>query len=107
MEDEMVVIVITAPSLQICRQIATELLARKWIACANILPAVQSLYSWKGEIQDEEEVLMVCKSRSSLFPEICAGVKSLHPYKIPEIIALPIQHGLPAYLEWIEDVTQA
>lgn len=99
--DEVVVVMITAPSVEVCRQIANHLLDNKLIACANILPAVRSIYTWKGETQDEEEIIMLCKSRAGLFETLSRQVRMLHPYELPEIIALPAAHGLPAYLEWV------
>lgn len=99
--DEVIIVMVTAPSDEVCRQIANHLLENKMIACANILPAVRSLYTWKGETQDEEEVLMLCKSRVGLFEELSKAVRKLHPYELPEIIALPVTHGLPAYLDWV------
>lgn len=99
--DKVIVVMITAPSAEVCRQIAGHLLEHKLIACANILAAVRSIYAWKGKIQDEEEVIMLCKSRAGLFEELSKTVRKLHPYELPEIIALPVEYGLPAYLEWV------
>jgi len=85
--------------------IARQLVEKKLAACVNIVPEVRSIYSWKGQVCDETERLMIAKTRSDLFEEFQATVQSLHPYEVPEIIALDIDHGLPEYLRWIDDCT--
>jgi len=97
----------TAPSVEVARQIANLLLEKKLAACVNILPAINSLYTWKGEIQDDTEVLMFAKSRSELFEDrFVPAVQAVHPYDVPEIIALPVVMGLDSYLDWIVEETQ-
>lgn len=105
--DGISVILITTPSKEIARQIAGRLLERQLIACANILPGIQSLYTWKGSIQEDEETLMFCKTRSACFESLCRIVQEMHPYELPEIITLPVGQGLPAYLAWVSEATQA
>jgi periplasmic divalent cation tolerance protein len=85
--------------------IARILVEKHLAACVNIIPEIQSIYSWKGQICDEKERLMIMKTRRSLFNELQAAVKELHPYEVPEIIAVGIEHGLPEYLQWINDST--
>jgi periplasmic divalent cation tolerance protein len=85
--------------------IARILVEKHLAACVNIIPEIQSIYSWKGQICDEKERLMIIKTRRTLFNELQAAVKELHPYEVPEIIAVDIQHGLPEYLQWINDST--
>jgi periplasmic divalent cation tolerance protein len=101
-----IVVLITVPTLEKGKSIAEALLKKRLAACVNILPNVHSLYIWENEICDEQEVLLVCKSRSSQFEEhFIPTVKALHPYEVPEIIALPLVKGLQAYLNWIDEVT--
>ncbi|MCC6148352.1 MAG: divalent-cation tolerance protein CutA [Anaerolineaceae bacterium] len=103
--DEVLVIWITAPSQEVCTQIAKHLLEERLIACANILPTIRSMYRWEGEIQNEQEALMVCKARVRSFKKLCSFVKKHHPYELPEIIALPVKDGLPEYLRWVLEET--
>jgi len=106
MPDECIVVLITAPSLQAGQDIARLLVESKLAACVNILPTVHSIYSWKGSIQSDEEVLLLAKSRAELFADrLLPAVKAAHPYEVPEIIALPILMGLPDYLDWIATET--
>jgi periplasmic divalent cation tolerance protein len=87
-------------------EIARFLVEEKLVACVNIVPEIRSIYFWDGRVCDETERLMVMKTRTELFPRVQDAVKKLHPYQLPEIIALPIVQGLPAYLAWIDDYTQ-
>ena len=106
MPDEFIVVLITAPSLQAGQDIAHLLVENKLAAFVNILPAVHSIYSWKGSIQSDEEVLLLAKSRAELFADrLLPAIKAAHPYQVPEIIALPVLMGLPAYLDWIATET--
>ena len=70
-------------------------------ACVNILPPMRSIYTWKGKIEDASEQLLVIKSAAARFPAIRDRLRSLHPYELPEIIAVPIVDGLPEYLAWL------
>jgi len=70
------------------------------------LPRIRSIFRWEGKVSEEQESLMVVKSRSDLFDDLARTVKSLHSYQVPEIIALPIAHGSPEYLAWIHEVTR-
>jgi periplasmic divalent cation tolerance protein len=107
MDSSSIVVLMTAPSIEVARQIAGVLLEDKLAACVNILPGINSLYSWQGEIQDDTEVLMLAKSRPELFEDrLIPAVQAIHPYQVPEIIALPIVMGLGSYLDWITAETQ-
>lgn len=101
-----VVVLVTAPSVEVARQIADQLLAKKAAACVNIVPAVNSIFSWQGQVESDQEVLLVIKSRAELFESRLAPiVQEVHPYDVPEIIALPIVMGSKGYLDWIDEVT--
>lgn len=101
-QDQPIVILITAPSSAVAQQIAQALLEHHLAACVNLIPAVQSLYHWEGQLQKDEEVLMLVKSRSALFQSrIISLVRQYHPYQLPELIVLPIVDGFPPYLEWL------
>jgi periplasmic divalent cation tolerance protein len=96
-----IVVLVTGPNARECARIARRLLDRRLIACANLVPQVRSLYTWKGKIADQKECLMLLKSSRALFPALRAEVEKLHSYSVPEIIALPIVDGSANYLTWI------
>jgi len=102
-----VIIFITAPSGEEAGHIAKTLVEEKLVACVNILPGIISTYWWEDKVCQEKEVLLIAKTRKSLFPVVLTRVKSLHSYQVPEIIAFPITEGFPPYLRWIEEVTQS
>lgn len=100
-----IVIFITTPSYEEARKIADELVAQKKAACVNIVPGVNSIFRWKGKIENAEESLLVVKTGARLFPEVMSAVKGIHSYDVPEIIALPIVEGNPDYLAWLKEET--
>ena len=100
------VVFITAASPEEAETIATSLLEKKLAACVNIISAVQSVYWWEGKICREQEVFLLAKTKTHLFPRLASEVKALHSYKVPEIIMLPISDGSADYLQWIENVTE-
>ncbi len=82
-------------------KIAKALVEAKLAACVNIVPKVTSVYEWKGSICEETELLLVIKTQQSRLKELKATLEELHPYEVPELIALPITDGLPDYLGWV------
>ena len=101
-----IVVLVTGSNARECKRIARHLLEKKLIACANLVPRVNSLYHWKGKIADEKECLMILKSSRELFNPLRLEVEKLHSNTVPEVIALPIIDGAPNYLNWItESVT--
>ena len=103
--DEIVVLV-TAGSETEATNIARALVEQELVACVNVLPGVRSIFQWKGNVTEEREFLLVAKTVSQVFEQVATTVKSLHSYDVPEVIALPIRHGLPEYLSWVRDVTK-
>ncbi len=107
MQTDFIVVIITAPSQEVGEKIAAELLARKLAACVNIAPGILSIYTWQGKVQNDREALLVVKTRTDLFErEIVPVVKALHPYEVPEIMALPVMMGSQSYLDWIAAETE-
>ena len=95
-------IVLTAcPDAACAERIARALVEEGLAACVNILPPMRSIYTWKGKIEDATEQLLVIKSATARFPALRERLRSLHPYELPEIIAVPITDGLPEYLAWL------
>jgi periplasmic divalent cation tolerance protein len=97
---------ITASSVDEAELIGRTLVAERLVACANLVPGVRSFYQWDGKVQDGEEVLVLCKTRTDLAEGAIARVKALHSYDCPCIVALPIETGNPDYLDWIKSETQ-
>ena len=107
MDIKEIVVLVTAPSIEVAENISNSLLESELAACANIIPSIHSIYKWKGEIHNDEEVLIIIKTRYELFDhDFEKTIKEQHPYDIPEIIALPIVLGSGDYLQWISDVTK-
>ncbi|MEE8343500.1 MAG: divalent-cation tolerance protein CutA [Gammaproteobacteria bacterium] len=106
METEARVVLCTVPTGDIAAQIARELVQRRLAACVNVIPGITSVYRWKGSITTDAEQLLVIKTSSSLMDSLQQAIQELHPYELPEIIAVPIVGGLPAYLAWINECTK-
>jgi periplasmic divalent cation tolerance protein len=106
MEKAYLVILITAPNQEVSENIAHSLVEGQFAACVNILPGMTSIYRWKGAVEREQEYLLVCKTRRERFDDrFIAAVHAIHPYEVPEIIALPIEAGAHNYLDWIASET--
>ncbi len=95
------IVINTCPDTETARKLARALVEEKLAACVNIIDSVRSIYRWKGEIQDDGEVLLLIKSGIDQFPALCDRLQELHPYELPEIVAVPISMGLPGYLDWL------
>ena len=85
--------------------IAKILVKRQLAACVQMFP-IESVYLWRDKICDEGEIMLFIKSKPGLFDKISAAIKENHPYEVPEIILVPIEDGLPEYLNWIDDCTE-
>jgi len=97
----------TCPDEETAQSLATSLVEANLAACVNILPAVQSVYKWKGILEKDQEVLLLIKTQQHRFSEIESHILARHPYELPEIIAVPIEAGLKPYLQWIDDVMES
>lgn len=105
--EQFAVALVTAPDRETARKISRAAVDQRAAACANLLPAVESIYRWEGEVQTDQEVLILFKTRQSLMEDFLIPlIKELHPYQVPEIIALPITRGLEDYLDWIRGSTE-
>jgi len=100
-QSEPIVVLMTASSAEEATRIAELLLNQKLAACVQILPDMQSIYVWKGEVQREKEVLLLVKTTRANFAELEREVRAIHSYETPEIIALPIAAGSEPYLKWL------
>lgn len=93
----------TAPDREVAERLARTLVEERLAACVNVLPAMQSIYRWKGQIESASEQLLVVKTRTADYAAVEARIRALHPYELPEVIAVPILAGLPAYLAWLDN----
>lgn len=91
----------TAPDADSAARIARALVEERLAACVNVVPAVRSVYRWQGAVEEQTEVLLVIKTRAERIEALAARLRALHPYELPELVALPVTAGLPAYLDWV------
>ena len=91
----------TCPDTESADAIATALVEQRLAACVNILPGLTSVYQWDGKIQHDAEVLLLIKTTEQQIERLTARVHEMHPYELPEIIAVPVTRGLPQYLKWV------
>ncbi len=96
------VVLVTAPDLKTARKLATAALAARLIACANLVPKIESHYWWQGKMETGSEVLMILKTTSARLDALEKLIIARHPYDTPEFIALPLIAGAKRYLEWID-----
>ena len=95
------VVLTTVGSDEQARSIAEALVERRLAACVNILPAVRSVYRWKGKLWDDEELLLIIKTTTERFAALREAIGSLHSYELPEVLALPVADADPAVLAWL------
>lgn len=89
------------PDAQSAQTLAAHLVEARLAACANILAPCRSVYRWEGKIEDAAEVPLLIKTTAVRYPALEAAIRARHPYELPEIVAVPIEHGLPGYLAWV------
>jgi len=87
------------------KEIAHKIVQEKLAACVNIIPEITSIYTWEGKLEEDNENLLIIKTRADLFEQLKERIKSMHSYEVPEIIFLPIKMGYEQYLDWIKEST--
>ena len=97
-----IVVFVTCPDKSVAEKIADGLIKEKLAACVNITGEVNSVYFWKGNIEKDQEYLMIIKTTEELFEKLEKFIKDSHPYTVPEIIGMPIIKGSKEYLDWID-----
>jgi periplasmic divalent cation tolerance protein len=101
MTDKIIVLTTCAAKAD-AERLSRALVAERLAACVSVVPRVESYYHWKGEIESSEEFMLIIKTSRDLFPAICAEMEKLHPYEVPELLALPIVAGAENYLSWFQ-----
>jgi periplasmic divalent cation tolerance protein len=92
----------TTASLEEARKIARALVEGRLAACVNIIPKIESVYRWEGKVEEAQEYLLLVKTTAESFPAVREAIQQLHSYEVPECIALSIEGGSQAYLQWID-----
>ncbi len=96
-------VICSCPSEENAVSIAENVVAQRLAACVNVMPSVYSVYQWQDNVESAKENLILIKTSKDKYPALEKVIKSLHPYEVPEIIALNISSGLPEYLQWLEN----
>jgi len=100
-------VISTFPDAPSAQQAAQNLVSARLAACVNCVPGATSHYLWEGKMEMSTEIIFIAKTTRACYPQLEQTLRSLHPYELPEIIALPVSTGLPAYLRWVSDNTNA
>jgi periplasmic divalent cation tolerance protein len=100
---ERVVVLSTVARAEDAERIGRALVERGLAACVNVVPGLVSIYRWQGQVEREEERLLVIKTRAERFEDLREALVALHPYELPEVLALPIAAGHAPYLAWLDD----
>jgi periplasmic divalent cation tolerance protein len=100
------VVLVTAPTPERAAEIARALVEERLAACGNVVQGIRSIYRWEGKVQEDAEALLVLKTTRARFDALRDRVLALHPYEVPEVIALPVEAGSARYLAWIADETR-
>ena len=97
----------SAASAEEARKIARELVERRLAACVNIIPQIESIYRWQDKVESAQEWLLLIKTNATQFAAVRDAIRELHSYDVPECIAINIEDGSPAYLQWLDDCLKA
>lgn len=103
---EMLLVISNFPDRASAALAADALIADRIAACVNILAECTSIYRWEGKVEHASEVPLLIKTTRAAYPRLESALRELHPYELPELIAVPVTAGLPAYLKWVEQETQ-
>jgi len=98
---DILLVMTTCPDRASADTLAARLVETRLAACINILSPCQSVYHWKGAVERGEEIPLLIKTTAARYPEVEAAIRDLHPYELPEILALPVAAGFAPYLDWI------
>ena len=99
----MLLVFSTFPTEEKAREIVRCLVDERLIACGNFVPSMRSIYRWKGAVHEETEVLAILKLSRAAYPAVQQRLREMHPYELPEIIAVPVEAALPEFLGWVAE----
>jgi periplasmic divalent cation tolerance protein len=102
----LILVMTNVPDRETAVKLAEHLIGTHLAACVNILAPCHSIYHWQGETESTEEIPLLIKSSAERYNELEKAILEMHPYELPEIIRVPVDGGLPAYLQWVEDNTK-
>jgi periplasmic divalent cation tolerance protein len=105
MESKALIIICTCPDQESAERIANHLVDNRLAACVNISSPIKSVYRWQGEIETADEIMLFIKTSASSYEELEQTILSLHPYELPEVLAVPVDKGQQNYLGWITQCT--
>jgi periplasmic divalent cation tolerance protein len=105
-EKDILVVMSTFPDTETARQVGRLVVEESLVACVNVVPGIRSIYAWNGAMRDEAEVLMILKTTADRFPALRERLVALHPYDVPEVVAVAVAGGHDAYLRWVTDATR-
>ena len=103
MAEEYQIAFCTAPDMEVAERLAASMVEQKLAACVNLLPQVTSVYQWQGQIEKEQEILMLIKTEADLMLELGEFLDNQHPYEVPELISCNIEQASASYLQWLSD----
>lgn len=95
----------TAPSVETGRTIVRALVERRLVVCGTVIPGAISIYRWHGDVEEQGEAVVMLKTTAERWPALEAALPGLHPYEVPELLAVSVAGGLPAYLRWVSEET--
>ena len=103
--EEVLLVLTNAPDRDMAMKLAHALMESRFAACVNVLPGATSVYRWQGKVESADEIPLLIKTTRARYAALEAEIRRLHPYELPEIVAVPLTLGLPAYLKWVADET--
>ena len=98
---DVLLVLVTTPSAEVAAGLARALVEARLAACGNVVPGLRSIYRWEGQVQDDAEALLLLKTTRARFEALRDEVLRRHPYEVPEVVALPLEAGSAAYLDWV------
>ncbi len=107
MKKDVYVVFCTVPDADTAKALARLLVKERLAACCNVVPGLTSIYRWEGEIQEDQERLLIIKTTQRAYGDLEKRLKELHPYDVPEIIALPVEQGNSDYIKWVNENVQS
>lgn len=103
---DVLIVITNCPDAAVAERIARALVENRLAACVNQLPPVTSTYRWQGAIESAVEVTLLIKCTRDRYPAVEEAIRQMHPYQVPEIVAVPVVAGVASYLRWVDDETQ-